>query len=158
MYEVARATTGATFQINNAKVYIPVVTLSINDNINFLENMKQGFNRTISCNKYRSETTTQSKNNNLHYLIDPTFRNINRLLVLLFKNGDEDPTRNSFDKYYLQLVEIYDFNALIDNKPILDQPEKKPYKKLVKLSRNNNYTTENLLDYLYHQNIISSLV
>ena len=41
-------TTGATFQINNAKLYVPVATLSINDNIKFLENIKQGFKRTIS--------------------------------------------------------------------------------------------------------------
>ena len=36
-------TTSATFQINNAKLYVPVVTLSINNNINILENIKQGF-------------------------------------------------------------------------------------------------------------------
>ena len=56
-------TTGATFQINNAKLYVPVVTLFINDNIKFLENIKQGFKRTIFWNKYRSEIT-QPKNNN----------------------------------------------------------------------------------------------
>ena len=50
-YESVTATTGATFQINNAKLYVPVVTLSINDNIKFLENIKQGFKRTISWNK-----------------------------------------------------------------------------------------------------------
>ena len=44
-------TTRATFQINNAKLYFPVVTLSINDNIKFLENIKQGFKITISWNK-----------------------------------------------------------------------------------------------------------
>ena len=53
--------TGATFQINNTKLYAPVVTLSINDNIKFLENIKQGFKRTISWNKYSSEITTQPK-------------------------------------------------------------------------------------------------
>ena len=51
------ATTGATFQINNAKLYVPVITLSTN-NIKFLENIKQGSKRTISWNKYRSEITT----------------------------------------------------------------------------------------------------
>ena len=76
----ARQTTGATFRINNGKIYVSVVTLSTNDNIKFLENIKQGFKRTISWNKYRSEITTQTKNNSLNYLIDPTFRNINRFL------------------------------------------------------------------------------
>ena len=55
----ATLTTGPTVQINNAKLYIPVVTLSINNNIKFLENIKQGFKRTISWSKYRSEITTQ---------------------------------------------------------------------------------------------------
>ena len=56
-------TTGATFQINNAKLYVPVVTLSINDNIRFLENIKQGYKRTIFWNKYRSKITIQTQNN-----------------------------------------------------------------------------------------------
>ena len=54
-------TTGATCQINNAKLYVPVVTLSINNNIKLLENIKQGFKRTISWNKYRSDIKTQPK-------------------------------------------------------------------------------------------------
>ena len=54
-------------------------------------------------------------------MIDPKFRNINRLFVLPFKNGDNDPTRNSFVKYYIPLIEIKDFNALIDNNPVFDQ-------------------------------------
>ena len=87
--------------------------MPINDNIEFLENIKQGFKRTISWNKYRSEIATRPKNNNLDYLIDPTFRNMNRLFVLSSKNGDNDPTRYSFNKYYMPLVEIEDFNALI---------------------------------------------
>ena len=73
---------------------------SINDNVKFLENIKQGFKRTISWNKYRSKITTQPNNNNLDYLIDPAFRNINRLFILSFKNGDNDLTRYSFDQYY----------------------------------------------------------
>ena len=72
----------AAFQINNAKLYVPVVTLSINDNIKFLENIKQEFKRRIFWDKYRSEITTQTKNNNFDYLLDPTFRNFNRLFEL----------------------------------------------------------------------------
>ena len=108
VYEVATATTGATFQINNVKLYVQVVTFSIN-NIIFLENIKQGFKRTISWNKYRSELTTQTKDNNLDYLTDPTFRNINRLFLLSFKNGHNDPHRNYLDQYYMPLLEIKDF-------------------------------------------------
>ena len=50
-------------------------------------------------------------------MIDPTFRNVNRLFVLSFKNGANEPTRNYFDEYYIPLVKTKDFNSLIDNKP-----------------------------------------
>ena len=56
-----KQTTGGTFQINNANFYVQFVTLSINDNNNFFEIIKQGFKRTIFWNKYRSEIT-QPKN------------------------------------------------------------------------------------------------
>ena len=110
----------AKFQINKAKLYVLFVTLFINDNIKFLENTKQGFKRTISWNKYISYITTQPKNNSLGNLIGPAFRKINRFFVLSFKNGDNDPTADSFDKYYMSLVEIKDLNALISNKPFFD--------------------------------------
>ena len=129
--------------------------MSFNDSIKFLENIKQGFRRTISWNKYRSEITTQTKSNNLDFLIDPAFRNINRSLLLSYENGNNDPTRFSFDKYYMPLIDIENFNALIDNKLFFERPVKnrqEAYEKLVEMSRNNNYTTRNLLDYLYHQN------
>ena len=79
-------TTGPTFQINNIKLYFPVVFISIIDNFKFSENMKQGFKWTISCNKYRSEITTQLINSNLDYMID-------------FKNGVNGPARNSFNEF-----------------------------------------------------------
>ena len=68
--------TVVNFAITSTKLYLPDVTLSVNYNINVLENVKQRFKRTISWNNYRSKITTQSKNNNLDYLFDPTFREI----------------------------------------------------------------------------------
>ena len=152
---MATATTEATFQINNAKLYFPVVTLSINDNIKFLENIKQGFKSIISWNKYRSEITTQPKNNNLDDLIDHTFRNINRLFILSFKNGNDNPTRYFFDKYYMPLVKIKDLIPLIDNKPFFDYPvktNKKPMKNLSQCQEIMTIQKEIFLDYLYHKN------
>ena len=76
------------------------------------------------------------------------------MFVLSFKNGNDDPNRNYVDKYYMPLVEIKDFNALIDYKPFFDQPVKnkwEAYEKLFEISRSNDYTPGNLLDYLYHQ-------
>ena len=82
------------------------------------------------------------------------FRNVNRLFVLPFKNGGDSPTRNFLDVYNMFLVEIKDFNALIDNKPIFDQSVKnkqKAYEKLNEISINNHYATGNLVAYFYHQ-------
>ena len=135
--------------------------LLINDSIKLLVNIKQGFRKTVSWNKYRSEITTQPKNNNLDYIIDPTSRNINRLFVHLFKNCDDDPTIKSFDEYYILLVEIKDFNVLIDSKPFFDQPvknEQEAYEILIEMSRNNRYTIRNLLDYSYYQNYYKLIV
>ena len=80
-------------------------------------------------------------------MIDPTFRNIDRLLVFSFRNSDDDPTRNSFDEYYMPLVEIKDFNTFIDNKLPFVQPVKNKqaaYEKRIEMSRNDHYTTGNL--------------
>ena len=76
-----------------------------------------------------------------------TFRNIGILSVLSFKKDYDYPAKNPFNKYYTKLVEIKDFNALIDNKPFFDQHVKKQEacEKLVEMSRNNDYTTGNLL-------------
>ena len=153
-YEMLATTDSETFEINKAKLYVPVISWSINDNIKFLENVKQGFKRTISWNTYRSEITTQPKNNNLDYPIDPSFRN-NRLFVLSQKNDNYDPTRNSFNRSYMPLVEIEYFNVLFDNKLFFDQPVKNKQEaseKPIEMSRNDDYTTGNLSHYSYHQN------
>ena len=102
--------TNVTFQIADTKLHVPVVSLST-------ENDKRtGFKRTIKWNKYRSEMTNQTKNNNLNYLIDPTFTKVNRLFVLSFENEND---RTSFSKYYVPNVQIKDFNVLIDWKKFL---------------------------------------
>ena len=72
--------TNATFKITDTKLYVPVVTLSTENDKTLLEQLRTGF-RTIKCNKYRSEMTNQTKINNLNYLIDPTFTKVNRLFV-----------------------------------------------------------------------------
>ena len=74
--------TGLEFLITDTKLYVPVVTLSKENDIKLLEKLKSGFKRTIKWNKYQSQTTIQNNNNNLNYLIDPTFTNVNRLFVL----------------------------------------------------------------------------
>ena len=75
------APTGATLAINDCKLYVPALTLSKDDEIKLLTNLKSGFKREIISNKYRSQMTTEAVNNNLNILIDPTFTNVNRLFV-----------------------------------------------------------------------------
>ena len=85
--------TGATLAINDCKLYVPVVTLSKDDEIKLLTNLKSRFTRGIIWNKYRSQMTTEAANNNLNILIDPTFTNVNRLFVLAY---EDDADRQSF--------------------------------------------------------------
>ena len=73
------APSGAKFKITETKLYVPVITLSKENDIKLLEQLKSGFKRTIKWNKYRSQMTIQPQNNNLNYLIDTTFGNVNRL-------------------------------------------------------------------------------
>ena len=97
-------------------MYVPVVTSSKEDDIKLLEQLKTGFKRTITWNKYRSQMTTQSQNNNLNCLIDPTFTNVNRLFVLSFPRNNNTDSRYSFSNYYVPKVKVSDFNVLIDRK------------------------------------------
>ena len=101
--------------------------------------------------------SNQTKNNSLNYLIDPTFTNVNRLLVLTFENEDD---RTSFSKYYLPKVEVKDFNALTDGKPFFGIPVKnkeEAYEAIIEMSKNTDYTTGNLLDYEYFKDHYNSI-
>ena len=61
------------FQITDTKLYVPVVTLSIPNNIKLLKQLESGFKRTINWNKYLSKPTNQARNRYLDFLIDPNF-------------------------------------------------------------------------------------
>ena len=141
--------TGATLSINDCKLYIPVVTLSKDDEIKLLTNLKSGFKTEIIWKKYRSQMTTEAINNNLNILIDPTFTNVNRLFVLAYQNVDD---RQSYDEFCLPKVMIKDYYVIIDKLAVFDLPiktEEEAYEKIIDISRNNEYTTGNLLDYDY---------
>ena len=146
------APTGLEFQITDTKLYFPVVTLSKENDIKFLEQLNSGFKIIIKGNKYRSQITTQPKNNNLNYLINPTFTNVNRLFVLSFPINNNTDKRDSFSYYYVPNVEIKDFNVLIDGKSFFDLPvknEEEAYEKIIEMSNNNDYATGNLLNFAY---------
>ena len=93
--------------------------------------------------------SNQTKTNNLDYLIDSTFNEVNRLFVLSFENEDD---RTYFPKYCTPKLEIKDFDVLIDGKGFLDVPIKNKEeirKKITEMSKNNDCTTGKLLDYEY---------
>ena len=106
------APAGATLTINDCKLYIPVVTLSKDDEIKLLTNLKSRFTREIEWNKYRLQMSTEAINNNLNILIDPTFTTVNRLFVLANQTADD---RQSLSQFYLPKVMVKDFNVIIDN-------------------------------------------
>ena len=137
------APAGAKLAINDCKLYVPAVTLSKDDEIKLLTNLKSGFKREIIWNKYRSQMTTEAINNNLNILVDPTFTNVNRLFVLAYQNADD---RQSFSQFYLPNVMVKEFNVIIDKLAFFDLPiktEEKAYEKIIDISRNNEYTTGN---------------
>ena len=132
------APSGATCKITDTKLYVSVVTLSRENDAKLLEQLKLRFKRTIKWNKYRSQITIQPQNNNLNYLIDPTFTNVNRLFVLSFQriareNNTTKDYRVSFSHHYVPNARIKNFNVLIDGKSLFDLPIKneEAYKKKI---------------------------
>ena len=92
--------------------------------------------------------TNQPKNNNLNYLIDPTFTNVNRLFVSSFaRNNFGDDKRDSISNYYVPNIKIKDFNVLLDGKSFFDLPVKneEASEKIMDMSNNNDYD----LDFAY---------
>ena len=79
------------------KLYVPVVTLSTQDNAKLLQQLKLVFKRTINWNKCQSKVTVQKQNRFLDYLTDPSFERVNRLFVLSFENNTG---RASYTRYY----------------------------------------------------------
>ena len=111
----------ATFAISDTKLYVPVVTLSTQENTKFLQQLKSDFKRVINWNKYLSKPELLAQNPNLNHLVEPSFQGVNRLFVLAFENDDD---RTSDERYYLPTVEIRNYNIMIDGENFFDQPTK----------------------------------
>ena len=144
----------ATLAITDTKLYVPVVTLSTQENTKFLQQLKSGFKRVINWNKYLSKPELLTRNPNLNHLVEPSFQGVNRLFVLAFEN-DNDGT--SVDEYYLPTVEIKDYNIVINGENFFDQPiknNKLTYDNIRKIAtgQGDDYTTGCLLDYPYFAN------
>ena len=86
---ISSATGETKFKITETKLYVPVVTLSTQDNAKLLQQLKSGFKRTINWNKYESNIKTFAQNRYLNHLINPSFQGVNRLFVLSFENEND---------------------------------------------------------------------
>ena len=140
-----------SFQITDAKLYVPVVTLPAQENIKLLMQLESGFKRTINWNKYQAKTTNEAQNRYLDYLIDPSFQGVNKVFVLSYKDDDD---QESHKQYYLPTVEIKNYNVMIDGRNFFDQPIKidlKTYNNIKKLAtgQGDDYKTGCLLEYPY---------
>ena len=140
-----------TFAITDTKLYVPVITLSRQDNARLLQQLKSGFKRVINWNKYLSKPELLAQNPNLNHLVEPSFKGVNRLFVLAFEN---DTQRTSAKGYYLPNVETKDYNVMINGENVFDQPiknNKVTYENIIKIAtgQGDDYTTGCLLDYPY---------
>ena len=102
-----------TFTITETNLYVPIVTLSTQDNAKLLPQLKSGFKRTISWNKYLAKPELLAQNANLNHLIEPSFQGVNRLFVLAF---EDDAQRTSNKRFCIPNIEIKDCNVMIDGK------------------------------------------
>ena len=98
---ITNSTGEGKFQITETKLYVPVVTLSTQDNAKLLQQLKSSFKRTINWNKYESDPKTYARNKYLNHIVDRSFQGLNRLLVSSFENEYD---RTSYSEYYLPKV------------------------------------------------------
>ena len=148
---ITNSTGEGKFAKTETKLYIPVVTLSTKDNEKLLQQLKSGFKKTISWNKYESSIKAFAQNRYLNYLINPSFQVANRLFLLAFENENG---RTSHSTYYLPKVEIKDYNVMIDGRNFFDKPRNrmnKTYENIRKIATGigDDYTIGFLLDYPY---------
>ena len=140
---ITNSTEAGEFAITETKLYVPVVTLSTQDNTKLLQQLKSGFKRTINWNKYELPIKTLAQNGYLNNIINPSSQGVNRFSVLSFENEID---RISDSTYYLPKVEIKDYNLMIDGRNIFDHP----INSLTKTYGNNRkIATGCLLDYSY---------
>ena len=114
----------AVFIINDTKLYVPVVTLSKEDNKDFIEQQNKGFQRSIYWNEYKTKEINEDADANVFKYInlDPSFQGVNRLFVMAYNRANGQPTRNGRRKYYLPRIDLEKYNVIIDGRNFYDNP------------------------------------
>ena len=155
-YVLSNQAGDGVFIINDTKMYAPVITLSKEDNKDFIEQKNKGFQRSIYWNEYKTkELNSDADANVFKYInLDPSFQGVNRLLVMAYNKVDGQSTRNGKRKYYLPRIDLNKYNVFIDGRNFYDNPiesdiEKYRELKKVMIEKGEDYTTGSLLDYNY---------
>ena len=120
---LSTAADDAVFIINDTKLYVPVVTLSKEDNKDFIEQQNKGFQRPIYWNEYKiKEQTENADANAVKYInLDPSFQGVNRLFLMAYSTADNNQaTRNVQQKYYLPRIDLKKYNVIIDGRNVYD--------------------------------------
>ena len=114
----------AVFIINDTKLYVPVVTLSKEDNKDFIKQQNMEFQRSIYWNEYKTKEINENADSNVFKYInlDPSFQGINRLFVMAYNRENGQPTRNGQRKYYLPRIDLEKYNVIIDGRNFYDNP------------------------------------
>ena len=154
----------ATFKINDAKLYVPIVTLSAEDNAKLSKLLGEGFKRSIYWNKYKVIDNIVVSINNANeekYMrerLDASYQGFKRLFVLAYDNtaGNNQVSVDSFKKYFLPRVTIENYNIKIDGRNFYDQPINdtiKQYKEITKIStgQGDDYMAGCLLNFAYFE-------
>ena len=146
----------AVFIINDTKLYVPVVTLSKEDNKDFIEQQSKGFQRSIYWNEYKTKEINENADANVFKYInfDPSFQGVNRLSVAAYNSANGQPTRDGQRKYYLPRIDLNKYNVIIDGRNFYDNPiesdiEKYRELKKVMIRKGEDYTEGSLLDFDY---------
>ena len=146
----------AVFIINDTKFYVPVVTLSKEDNKDFIEQQNKGFQRSIYWNEYKTKEINEDADANVFKYINlsPSFQGVNRLFVIAYNRANGQPTRNGRRKYYLPRIDLEKYNVVIDGRNFYDNPiesDIEEYRELKKvmIGKGEDYTTRSLLDFNY---------
>ena len=145
----------AIFIINDTKLYVPVVTLSKEDNKDFIEQQNKVFQRSIYWNEYKTKEINEDADANVFKYInlDPSLQGVNRLFVMAYNKAYGQPTRNGQRKYYLSRISLNKY-VIIDGRNFYDNPiesDIQKYRELKKvmIGKEEDYTTGSLLDYNY---------
>ena len=95
------------FTIINAKLYLPIATLSTEDNVKLSKLLSEGFRRPVYWNKYKIvPNKTYDEKDYIRELLDDSYQGVRRLFVLAYEGGANRITADSHRRYFLPRVKI----------------------------------------------------